>query len=457
MDIKSYFERYRSKVFLLPVFLFLNVFYFPYLYYFYRRQLKQLSCQQQLFFLARDEYGAILQLLYYIRCWTNVRSGAVLVVFTPQFPLVRKLAKGICPAAQIVSPCDLFSQLMQKAFAVFMRRLVFTPLYYILLRKYPEALYIYEINKGNKCAYVKYLDNVYKNRPNDSPFWDAYVQTRGVFDCRFDVYQDFLELAKVSAGIAVDEARVRHLLSDLRISGRYAVINLNVKDYSNETRNIRRIRHYERYNVLIDYLINKGYVVVLQGKGEQPLFRSREGFIDYARSVFQSAENDLLLFCACEFFVSSKTGAEMYGLLCDKPVLGLNYTELCNMQPNIRFRYFPKRVKDERGKYLSWRIFLTHPAYFHLGRILSTQEQIAFVEMEEHEIIASLEEFLQLLPKPREQWLNYTWRQSEFKKMLHSGHLDLYYISGVPCEVYLKEGFALPTNVVQTQSNQGAA
>jgi PAS domain S-box-containing protein/prepilin-type N-terminal cleavage/methylation domain-containing protein len=45
-------------------------------------------------------------------------------------------------------------------------------------------------------------------------------------------------------------------------------------------------------------------------------------------------------------------------------------------------------VKDEKGKYLSWRTFLTHPAYFKLGRNLSTQEKIEFVEMEEHEMRA---------------------------------------------------------------------
>lgn len=441
MDIKSFIRRNRLKVFLLPVFLFLNIFYFPYIYYYYCRRLKKISCQQQLFFLARDEYGAILHLLYYICCWANVRSCAVLVIFTPQFELAKMLAKHICPTVQVIAPCDLFSQFMQKAFAIFMQRFVFRPLYYNLLRKYPEAIYIYEINEGCKCNYIKYLDSVYKNRPHDNPFWDAYVQTRSVFDCRYDVYQDFLQLAKISHGITVDEVPVRCLLNDLKISGKYVVININVKDYYNETRNIRQIAHYERYDVLIDYLINKGYFVVLQGKGEQPYFKPREGFVDYAHGVFQSPENDLLLYSGSEFFVSSKTGAEMYGLLCDKPVLGLNYTELCAMQPNVRFRFFPKHLKDESGKYLSWRTFLTHPAYFQLGRILSTQEKIEFVEMEEHEIIAALEEFLQLLPEPREQWLNYSSRQREFKQMLHPGHLDLYSISGVPCDAYLKEEF----------------
>jgi len=34
---------------------------------------------------------------------------------------------------------------------------------------------------------------------------------------------------------------------------------------------------------------------------------------------------------------------------------------------------------------------------------------------------------------------NLSLQQREFKQMLHPGHLDLYYIDGVPCEAYLKE------------------
>jgi hypothetical protein len=108
------------------------------------------------------------------------------------------------------------------------------------------------------------------------------------------------------------------------------------------------------------------------------------------------------------------------------------------MQPNTRFRFFPKHIKDIKGQYLSWRTILADPVYFQLGNNLPTQEKIEFFEMEEDEIIAALEEFLQLLPKPREQWLNYSLGQSEFKQMLHPGHLDLYHISGVPCDVYIK-------------------
>ena len=72
--------------------------------------------------------------------------------------------------------------------------------------------------------------------------------------------------------------------------------------------------------------------------------------------------------------------------------------------------------------------------------------------MEEDEIIAALDEFLQLLPKPREQWLDYSSRQKEFKQILHPGHLDLYYISGVPCEIYLKEEFNAEVALVRPKA-----
>ena len=386
-----------------------------------------------------------MELLYYIRCWTNARNETVLVVFNPQFALIKKLAQQICPTAHIICPPVLLSNFVQKSLGSFMRQSVFPPLYHHFLRKYPDAVYIYGMGEGSKWPYVKHLDNVYKNRPHDSPFWDAYVQTRKVFDRRFDANQDFFKLAEVSRGISVDELLVRGLLNDLEIPGKYVVININIKDYSNKSQNIRRIQHFERYNVLIDHLINNGYSVVLQGKAEQPHFSPREGFVDYAHSVFQSVKNDFLLFGGCEFYVSSKTGAEWYGLICDKPVLGLNYTELSSMQPCSRFRFFPKRIRDETGKYLSWRTVLKHPVYFLMGQSLPTQETFEFVEMEEHEIIVAVDEFLQLLLKPREQWLNYSLQQSEFKQMLHHGHMDLYHISGVPCEAYLKEDAKVPS------------
>lgn len=439
-SIKSCFGRFwLAKVVLFPVFVLMYLVYFPFLYYFYSRKLKDTSSQQQLFFLALDQFGVITPLLYYIRCWVDIRGDAILVVFTPHIELVKRLAQQICPSVKVISPPVMISGLVHSGFSVYSRQFVFTPLYHSLLREYPEALYINETRSVCKSVYVKYLDSVYKNRSHDSPFWDAYVQTRRVFDLRYKVTQDFFQLALKSSGIGGDKIRTKQLLKDLKISGRYAVVTINTKDYSNTPQNSRRIQYPERYNALIDFLIGEGFSVVLQGTNEQPRFESRQGLVDYAHSTCQSAENDIALICGCEFYVSSKSGTEWYSLICDKPILGLNYTELTSMQPNQRMRFFPKHIKNRDGNYLSWRTVLTHPIYFQLGRSLPTKEKFEFIEMEEYEIVAAVKEFLQLLPRPREQWLSYGPQQQEFKKMLHPGHLDLYYISGVPCEVYLQE------------------
>ena len=79
-----------------------------------------------------------------------------------------------------------------------------------------------------------------------------------------------------------------------------------------------------------------------------------------------------------------------------------------------------------------------------MGQSLPTQQKFEFVEMEEKEIIASVDEFIELLPKPREEWLNYSLLQNEFKQMLHPGHMELYHISGVPCDTYLKDDNKIP-------------
>jgi len=438
--IKNYFGRYWFlKILSFPIFLLLSVFHYPYLYFFYRREIKNITARQQVFFQAREEYGAILELLYYVRCWTNVRNSAVLIVFNPQFALIKALASHICPEVHVITPRVLLANFVQKAMGVFLRRYIFPPLYYRSLRWRPDAIYIYDIGAGDGWPYVKHLDPVYKKHAKDTPFWDAYVEARGVIDRRFDVYEDFLHLTRTSEGIHCDQVLVRGLMADLEISGKYVVVNINVKDYSNQIQNIRRIAHFERYNVLIDHLIRLGYSVVLQGTAEQPHFAPRKGFVDYAHSKFQSVENDLRLFAGCYFYVSSKTGAETYGILYDKPILGLNYTELCAMKSSIRFRFFPKRIKDGRGRLMSWRDVLAHPVYFQIGRILPTPEKVEFVEMDEQEIISAVDEFLLLMPKPREEWLNYSIQQREFKQLLHPGHMDLYHISAVPSDVYLKE------------------
>ena len=438
--IKNYLGNYwLLKIALLPVFICLSLFYIPYLSIFYSKNLKKVPPKHQLFFHAHDDYGAILELLYYIRCWTDLRNSATLVIFTPKSSLVKRLAKQICPSVQIIAPRALLSDLVQKALGIFLKRHVYPPLYYHFERKYPQAIYIYSVDFGGQWPYDENFDVIKKGYACDNSFWDAYSKIRLGLERNMEVYNKFLELTKNHKGIICDETDVNFLLKTLRITKPYILLNINTKDYSDKIQNTRRIQHYERYNVLINYLIAKGYFVVLQGTQEQPDFVARAGFIDYAHSHYQSPENDLLIFSACEFFVTSKSGSEMYGILFNKPILGLNYTELTCMNAHDKMRFFPKRLKDGSAKYIPWSEYLAHPAYFQLGRMMPTEEEIEFVEMGEDEIIDALDEFLPLLSRTREQWLDYSELQKEFKQRLHPGHLDLYAISGVPCDAYLKQ------------------
>jgi putative glycosyltransferase (TIGR04372 family) len=437
--IQNYLGNYWIiKILLFPIFIVLTLFYGPYIYFFYSRNIKKTVVTRKLFFHAHDDYGAVLELLYYIRCWTDLGNKAALIIFTPKSSLVKRLANKICPSVKIISPRILLSKIVQKSLSIFIKRFLYPPIYYHFEKKYPEAIYIYGIDYGYKWRHDEDFDEIKKNYACDNSFWHGYKKIRLVFERNMSNYKSFIQLTKNHKGIISDQTDVEYLINKLEINKPYVLLNINTKNYSNKNQNSRRIKYYERYIVLIDYLINKGYTVVLQGTKEQPVFFKQAYFIDYAHSNHQSPENDLLLFSACEFFISSKSGVEMYGILYNKPILGLNYTELTCMNEHIKMRFFPKHIKNGLGEKMTWRDYLSHPAYFQLGRMMPTEEEIEFLEMEEHEIIAALDEFLSLLEKPEEQWLEYSSLQKEFKKTLHPGHLDLYLICGVPCDAYLK-------------------
>ncbi len=66
-------------------------------------------------------------------------------------------------------------------------------------------------------------------------------------------------------------------------------------------------------------------------------------------------------------------------------------------------------------------------------------ESVAYIDMGEEEMMDALEEFLPLLAKPEQEWINYTERQMEFKSKLTPLHMELYLSRGVPCESYLQK------------------
>lgn len=430
----------KIRYLLLPLFLLLNCAFLPFLWLFYYRRLRAVAGDRPVFFLARDEYGTILNLLHYACCWEAERGPVTVVVLTPHLATVRAIVDTIHPSLHCIAPSDPWTRAMIRLFpASFLKRLVFHPLCRQLLGYRPDAIYLYDISEQNRSDFVSYFDPVYRQRTGDTPFWRAYAQTRKILDYHQAAYLDWFALQQQTAWkFTASESTLRDFQTQIGITAPYVVLNLNIKDYRCDDRNIRRIHVPERYNALMDHLRARGWCVVVHGGAEQPQFAPRPGLIDYARSPHRSIANDFLLFAGCRFFISSKSGPEAYSVLCDTPILGLNYTELCSMQVNPRFRFYPKHIRCGEHR-LSWRALLEHPVFFQIGSNATGLTDCTFEEMSEAELIAAVDEFLALLSLPRAEWGNHTPAQAAFQAARHPGHLDLCYIPGVPCDAYLQQ------------------
>ena len=113
------------KIILFPVFLILCLSIFSYLNYFYSKQLDQNSSQQQLFFLALDQYGVSMPLFYYIHCWTNLRGRATIVVFTPQIKTNYGTCQTYLPNSRYYLPLPFCFLISFKGYLIFFHGIMF--------------------------------------------------------------------------------------------------------------------------------------------------------------------------------------------------------------------------------------------------------------------------------------------------------------------------------------------
>lgn len=439
--VNSVIKRVRNFFFRL-----FNLFYLPLLYRKVTEQLGKLEADTQIFVMTRTDFGTFLLNLLYIRYWQKKRCKTALVILTSHFVLVKQLAKIICPETSIIFPCEPLSKFASIFFGYsHVHYETFLIVYARLVVDRPNILFLFDQSsaKGWKqCSnYIQFLDqSLTTGTKKFSPeFCHAYKVSRKIRDFRQNLYNDFINLHYATndtdfSSVHVD--KLNGLKSALNISGKYVVLNINTKRYIPGFDDKKRIQHPERYNVIIDALIEKDYTVVVQGRDEQPLLDLRPGLIDYARNKLASVENDILLYSGSTFAIIPKTGPEGFTTVCNVPLLGLNYVELASVLPNIKMRYFPKHVVDKRtGNELSWQEILNSPCFFDVGTI--TDQQVEYVDLEEKEMLSALEEFLSLIHKPTEEWLNYTENQRNFMKSLHPMHLDLFQVKHVPCECYL--------------------
>lgn len=264
----------------------------------------------------------------------------------------------------------------------------------------------------------------------------AYKDARKVLDYRREIYLDMLHIYHEAKFTKGPNPQLDALRDQLKFDGDFVLINLNCKDYKNKNANRRKIVHYERYNCLIDRLIEKGLTVVLQGREEQPVFAERKGLVDYSKTTFASIENDLALYSGCYFSILSKTGPELFSMIGYTPVLGVNYTELSLMLPNGKFRFYPKHVRRSHGEKLSWQEMLKDPSFFNVGDF-SFGDSVEYEELSEEELLAALDEFIPLVEN--DTWDQMSSAQKAFRDALYPLHLDLHAVQAIPFETYLKQ------------------
>jgi putative glycosyltransferase (TIGR04372 family) len=433
----------------------LNFFIYPIVKKHYAKALLQIPPGRQLFLISRLELGTSITQLHYASYWHHYRSPAVILLVSSRYRVVKAAAESLCPEIPTIYFDSLWLRLV-----IFLcghsrvHSCLYGKIYAHFRTDCPSALYIYEHTSGvfryltqrkntYTSDYIQAIDphlDSYKDTVS-SDFLKAYINIRQCYDYRLNLYVDYIDLYKEKPSkVPLLDLRKKseQLKKALGFEGRYVVLNLNCKEnYADPWLNRRQIQEPQRYNGLIDSLIERGYTVVVQGREEQPRFTSRKGLIDYPRSSVCSIESDFALYGGAEFAVTTKSGTEYFGPICDIPLLALELTELCCMAQNKKSRFYPKPIRQKSsGALLSWEELLKKPCFFDIGPIAHDLD-IEYMNMSEEEIMRALQEFVLLVEDPAVDWMQLSAAQRTYREKLLPLHLDLFYIPGVPCNAYL--------------------
>ena len=436
--------------FIYPIYSLFNLFYFHSVLKFYKKHIEKLIKDTQFFFIGRRDLGTHLYMLHYLVLWTKKRGKASLLIFTREPQNILHLAKILIPDVSIIYPnrsLDYLATILFGHYYVYSYTLL--PVYSYLVTQYPNFIHLFDLAEISRANYNVFLDPLLSHPSCEllpDTFIETYKQIRKQCDYRWDVFKDCFSLNNqmITPKVQVD-GLLRSLKKKLNIQKPYVLLNINTKNYQGSSAR-RTIKYPERYNSIIDSLIEKGYEVILQGRKEQPYFEPRKGLIDYSKSAFHSIEHDLALYAGCEFVISNKSGIEIFATICNIPILGLNYTELLGMHPAKKLRFYPKFLRNlQTGKMLSWQEHLISPHFFEIG-VNTYGETVDYIEMNAEQMVEALNEFLPFLDGPEDQWESHTILQKQFKASLTPLHMELYLAKSVPCDAYLKSSNPCDSN-----------
>ena len=412
-------------------------------------QIRQLDRKCQPFILTRHDLGCWLHTLHYANVWRNFRGDVVVFVLSSYWKEIQLITKLLFPDLPMICAGNRYTSLLRYIFGHFcLQTQTLNPIYGAIRSFRLDSIVLFdmpmELEWPSKSPY-HYQTDPYLDQRAILPanFIEAYKNFRSYSQHRHDYFVDYGNIVYQDNPHPISD-QIRRSLSSLKsqlhFEEPYAILNVNCKEYFDPILDRRSIHFPERFEVVIDELVSKGYHVVLQGREEQPLYKKRKMFVDYARSPRRSLENDTALYSGCSLIVSSKTGPEVFGTIFDKPTIGCNYVEPSGLTPTKKLRYFPKIIRNlKTGKLLTWEEYYFHPSFFNFGKIhFDTNEEHQYLDMTEEELYQSIREFLPLVGQPQEMWDAYSKLQQEFKSSLTRLHLGAFACRGVPLDTYLK-------------------
>ncbi|HSX37767.1 MAG TPA: TIGR04372 family glycosyltransferase [Chlamydiales bacterium] len=380
--------------------------------------------------------------VHYLSLWQKHRGQTCAVIVTSEYKTVRTLLQQFSPDTHTIF---IINPIIRAYLFLFGKHITQVYLYFPLYAWLSfQRLDRHEIlvqpapARDQKAPYSRHLDPHFRSGflPPVSAI-DSYIKLRERSHMQYESFVDWIRLSKSHPASTFPNFidQFSQLNARLGLTKPFVVLNLNCKWYLHPQQNSRRINNPDTYNNAIDYLIENGYEVVIQGRDEQHEFAARRSLISYFRMPERSLLNDFALYANCEWAITSRTGPELMPLFFDKPVLGLNHVECWHLVPHKRFRLFPKHLIDLKTEQpLSWKELLDHPSLYCFGSI-PHDDSVKYQDLSRHEILESVKEFHKIVKDV--SWDQLTPLQKNFRDCITPFHLDLFYTEAIPCDSYL--------------------
>jgi putative glycosyltransferase (TIGR04372 family) len=237
----------------------------------------------------------------------------------------------------------------------------------------------------------------------------------------------------------INREELENLKKKLGIHGPY--VTLFLRPMASDMTAPRSIHHPENYHRAIDFLMEQGIQTVLLGTATGtrfPAVASLNGVVDYPRSGLQSLTHDLLLIQGCQFMITCNSGPSGIPLLFKTPTLWVNTVNPAYAIMVHNHRFYPKNILKKDGSRLRWDEWLKSPALYAQHERHYREAGLQWEDLSAEQILDAVVEFKKLVDDPRDTWKTRTPRQHFFFSKTKPYHLNLYEMSGAPCESFLE-------------------